>query len=285
MMQLNPYDLSFTRDQSHLELDFLSAYFKKYLTHVRVCHLAAIFFLCAWAYIDMVFYTDSAILFLIIKFCIVIPVILLGFLFTFSNHYRRWYQVILVGYVLLVGASFNAMIAITSNTDIYPLVFGITFTYIFNYTFIRSRFVFAVIAGWTLLGLSVLTLLALKNNLPKDVLVSIIYFLAMLNFLGMVICYAMERSSRNEYYLSVRLKEERDNQIVINDQLKNSMEEIKILRGILPICANCKKIRNDTGYWQQVDAYLSEHSEIEFSHGICPDCVENLYPGFINKRG
>ena len=55
-------------------------------------------------------------------------------------------------------------------------------------------------------------------------------------------------------------------------------EENKSLRGILPICANCKKIRDDEGYWRDVALYISQHSEAEFSHGICPECIQILYP-------
>ncbi len=63
-----------------------------------------------------------------------------------------------------------------------------------------------------------------------------------------------------------------------NDKLQRALEEIKILRGILPICANCKKIRDDKGYWNQIESYIHKHSEAEFSHSICPDCAKKLYP-------
>jgi hypothetical protein len=53
-----------------------------------------------------------------------------------------------------------------------------------------------------------------------------------------------------------------------------------IFRGILPICASCKRIRNQRGDWKQVEAYIREHTEAEFSHGICPECRNRLYPGF-----
>ena len=61
-------------------------------------------------------------------------------------------------------------------------------------------------------------------------------------------------------------------------------EEVKILKGFLPICASCKNIRDDKGYWKQIESYITEHSEAEFSHGICPKCVEKLYPEFISKN-
>lgn len=61
-------------------------------------------------------------------------------------------------------------------------------------------------------------------------------------------------------------------------ELQAAQEQIKILRGTLPICASCKKIRDDAGYWQQVETYIRQHSEAEFTHGLCPDCLLKLCP-------
>jgi hypothetical protein len=63
-----------------------------------------------------------------------------------------------------------------------------------------------------------------------------------------------------------------------NKQLRDYIAEIQTLRAILPICAQCKKIRDDQGYWQAVDKYFSEHRETRFSHTVCPDCARQLYP-------
>jgi len=65
--------------------------------------------------------------------------------------------------------------------------------------------------------------------------------------------------------------------------LENKIEEIRILRGLIPICASCKKIRTDKGYWQQLEEYFSTHSDISFSHGLCPDCIKKLYPEVADK--
>jgi PAS domain S-box-containing protein len=59
---------------------------------------------------------------------------------------------------------------------------------------------------------------------------------------------------------------------------KRAQAQIKTLSGLLPICAWCKKIRDDSGYWRQLEIYVSEHSEADFSHGICPECAEEVYP-------
>ena len=66
----------------------------------------------------------------------------------------------------------------------------------------------------------------------------------------------------------------------LNAELQAALAEVKTLSGLLPICASCKKIRDDQGYWQQVEVYIRDHSEVEFSHGICPDCAQKLYSQF-----
>ena len=61
-------------------------------------------------------------------------------------------------------------------------------------------------------------------------------------------------------------------------ELKQAMAQIKKLSGLLPICASCKKIRDDKGYWQQIEQYIHEHSDAQFSHGICQECAKKYYP-------
>jgi hypothetical protein len=61
-------------------------------------------------------------------------------------------------------------------------------------------------------------------------------------------------------------------------ELQGALDQVKLLNGLLPICASCKNIRDDKGYWQSVESYISNHSEAQFSHGICPVCVRKLYP-------
>jgi len=65
--------------------------------------------------------------------------------------------------------------------------------------------------------------------------------------------------------------------------LQEALANIKTLRGLIPICAACKKIRDDTGYWNQLEGYLHTHTEAEFSHGICPECVRRLYPDLADE--
>jgi ligand-binding sensor domain-containing protein len=69
-----------------------------------------------------------------------------------------------------------------------------------------------------------------------------------------------------------------------NLDLTDALGRVKQLSGLLPICASCKKIRDDKGYWNQLEHYISDHSEVDFSHGICPDCVESVFPGHTSRK-
>ncbi len=77
------------------------------------------------------------------------------------------------------------------------------------------------------------------------------------------------------------LKKEKD----LNERIQEAMANIKTLGGLIPICSNCKKIRDDRGYWEHLEKYIQTHSEAHFSHGICPECAAKLYPDFISGKG
>ena len=70
--------------------------------------------------------------------------------------------------------------------------------------------------------------------------------------------------------------EKEKNQLI--EKLQQALSHVKKLSGFLPICASCKKIRDDSGYWNQIETYIRDHSEAEFSHSLCPECSRKLYP-------
>ena len=81
-----------------------------------------------------------------------------------------------------------------------------------------------------------------------------------------------------------RLVELQDALVAKADELRYAMDHIKTLRGVVPICANCKKIRDDAGYWNQVETYVKDRTEAIFSHSVCPECVRTLYPEFAESE-
>lgn len=102
------------------------------------------------------------------------------------------------------------------------------------------------------------------------------FYASAVEFLAMRIGAELDR-----YYIEENLKRqvlERTAELEqANRELKTALSEIKVLQGIIPICSTCKKVRDDQGFWQQVEAYIISHSKAEFSHGICPECMDKLY--------
>jgi DNA-binding response OmpR family regulator len=102
-------------------------------------------------------------------------------------------------------------------------------------------------------------------------------------------CHAGELKARVATHLQLKsakdliseqngiLKDKNQELEQLNRELAASLEKIKTLEGIIPICCICKKIRDDKGYWEQIEAYISKHSPAQFSHGICPDCLDKHY--------
>lgn len=98
-----------------------------------------------------------------------------------------------------------------------------------------------------------------------------------------ILFFTYQFKSNRESYFN-RLIETTKHLKIEKDKLEKSVKEIKTLSGLLPMCASCKKIRDDHGYWNHVETYITNHSEAVLSHGICPECRKKLYPDFKNKK-
>jgi PAS domain S-box-containing protein len=82
--------------------------------------------------------------------------------------------------------------------------------------------------------------------------------------------------------ITVRKQAETEKEALIAE-LRDALAKVKLLSGLLPICAGCKKVREDSGYWTQIELYIHQHSEAEVSHGLCPDCAKKLYPEYYAR--
>jgi hypothetical protein len=125
-----------------------------------------------------------------------------------------------------------------------------------------------------LIMIFIMLLISYFNDLYSYDIFYLIRFFAIFIVIS-VIGYGLE-SSRHTFG---RLLNEKNKALLQEkEQLEEAMANIRILTGLLPICSVCKRIRDDQGYWNQLEAYLSEHSDIIFSHSICPECAKRLYP-------
>ncbi len=94
--------------------------------------------------------------------------------------------------------------------------------------------------------------------------------------LGLVTSWQLHTSRRAGFAAAV---EERR----LADELRTALDDVKTLEGLIPICASCKKVRDDEGFWHEVEAYVRTRSDAEFSHSICPGCMQTLYPQVADR--
>jgi response regulator RpfG family c-di-GMP phosphodiesterase len=93
----------------------------------------------------------------------------------------------------------------------------------------------------------------------------------------------VERTLREWHLIHEHRREEEERKKLIRE-LQEALAKVKKLSGLIPICSSCKKIRDDKGYWNQLEKYLLEHSDATLSHGLCPDCAKDLYPEVFDKK-
>ncbi len=115
-----------------------------------------------------------------------------------------------------------------------------------------------------------------QRTIDAKRLIHIMVILALIG--GVVAVFIISRD------LAVKSRLEKK-QAELIEQLQHALKEVKTLSGLLPICASCKKIRNDSGYWTQIEEYVTEHSEAHFSHGLCEECAARLYPDLYVPKG
>ncbi|THB81570.1 MAG: hypothetical protein D3926_01405 [Desulfobacteraceae bacterium] len=113
---------------------------------------------------------------------------------------------------------------------------------------------------------------SLFNTYPYELNTGIRYLISL--FFVNIIAYGLE-SSRYRYS---KLLVQSNNELKAHkEKLEAALSDVETLSGLLPICAKCKKVRDDGGYWNQIETYIEQHSKAEFSHGICPECTDSLY--------
>jgi ABC-type nickel/cobalt efflux system permease component RcnA len=136
----------------------------------------------------------------------------------------------------------------------------------------QNRIYFQIIPA-ILFSLVNLTLLILKGALSISIAFNTIilsYILAVI--IGTFISWRYHIFRRKQYKAWINEKK-------VKEKLLEANENVKVLSGLMPICASCKKIRDDKGYWKQLEEYIEKHSEAQFSHSLCEECAEKLYGG------
>jgi len=261
--------LSLRFSQEDVERDFRLDYGARFLPQHRAGLLLALALYAAFGALDPHVIPEAAGFAWTVRYAVVCPALLLAFLLSYAPGFGRAAQPLLAGVGFLAGVGIIGMILRSIPPGKHLYYAGLMLVCVYVHTCFRLRFLPAAAAAWGIAVLYKAAALAWGGPAPGPVVLSSGVFLAAINVIGMSACYAMERSARVEF-LQRRVIERQAG------VLRQALADMKTLRGLLPMCGWCKRIRDDGGYWNELEEYLAAHSEAEFTHGICPQCSEGL---------
>ena len=157
---------------------------------------------------------------------------------------------------------------------VYLIIVLIMFQIMGLLIFIPIRFIMALFSALYAVLVTMVTRVILGTTTAN--LVGLFFLLALPAVIGAATAIRLAILQRRQFALLSQSE-------TMNMELQKALKENKQLSGLLPICASCKKIRDDKGYWNQIESYLRDHSEAEFSHSLCPECARKLYPEFYDE--
>ncbi len=214
---------------------------------------------------------------------------------------RKNYQALVLymaGYMLLVMSAESLELVfkfVPGEAQQVPFTLVILLMF---YVFLPLQLLPTVLVG-VLAGILFVSALALFTPAPAAHLVCLLLFFSLTNAFGVYFLLSFSKSQRGEFQalagqqetnqrleqeIFERKEAEREQRRLV-EELRGALAEVKTLQGLIPICANCKKIRDDKGYWQQLEKYIQDRSDAVFSHGICPECARKYYPEIADELG
>jgi hypothetical protein len=224
MLSVNFLTLSFTEDLSQYEKAFREDYFIRSLNPFRFSLILSMIFYGAFAILDAATVPTLKELFWFIRFGIVFPVLIMVYLFTYSKIFQKYMQLVITCIMFITGLGIIIMIIYAAQVENYSYYAGLILIFIFGYTFIRARFIYASIAGWSIVILYEISAVWISQT-PGIILVNNNYFFISANIIGMFISYFLELSARKEFYMRILLEHEKENVKTANDELEKRVEE------------------------------------------------------------
>lgn len=223
--KLNPLTLSFAGNIKHYEKGFLNDYFSKSINPFRFSIILAIVFYDIFAYLDALLFPAIKSTFWFIRFGLVTPILIFVLIFSYSRHFKKYMQVVISAIMYITGLGIIVMITIaTIKANQYSYYAGLMLIIFFGYSFIRARFITALIAGWSIV-ISYQVGAIWMSETPVEVLINNNFFFISANIIGMFISYSMEHSARRDYYMRMLLHQEQDKVRAANNALEKRVTE------------------------------------------------------------
>ncbi|MCB8998559.1 MAG: response regulator [Bacteroidales bacterium] len=221
---INHVTLAFTGSLRKLEKEFLEDYFTRSLNPFRFALILSMVFYGAFAFLDAVTVPSLKEVFWIIRFGIVYPVLIAVFFLSYSKGFMKYMQLIISGIMFLTGFGIIVMIIFSARVGNYSYYAGLILIFIFGYTFIRARFIYATLAGWSIVVSYEISAIWISHT-PVPILVNNNYFFISANIIGMFIAYFLELSARKEFFMRILLEQEKENVKTANNALEKRVQE------------------------------------------------------------
>ena len=223
-LSINYLTLSFTGELYQYEEEFHQDYFKKSVNPFRFSLILSMIFYGAFAFLDVATVYSLRGVFWFIRFGVVFPVLIAAFLFSYSRIFKKFMQFTISCIIFCSSFGIIVMIILAAKVGNYSYYAGLILISIFGYTFSRARFIYASMAGWSIVISYQITAIWVSHT-PVTILISNDSFFISANVIGMFISYFLELSARIEYYMRIQLEQEKENVKTANDALEKRVEE------------------------------------------------------------
>lgn len=223
-MTVNYLTLSYKGDLAIYEKDFQDDYFRKSLNHFRFSLILATIFYASFAFLDANVVPTLKEKFWFIRFVVVFPSLIVVYALSFAKFFKKNMQLIIAVIMFITGFGIIIMNVYASRVEVHTYYAGLILIFIFGYTFIRAHFIYASLAGWSIVVCYEISAMVFSDT-PVNILVNNNYFFISANLIGMFIAYFLELSARSEFYVRMLLEKEKENVKVANNALEKRVLE------------------------------------------------------------
>jgi signal transduction histidine kinase/ActR/RegA family two-component response regulator len=223
-LRLHPFTLRFSGEMRDLEKAFLTDYFDRTIGHFRFALILAVIFYAGFAFLDAAIIPVLKYQFWFIRFVMVIPVLITVYFLTYARTFRKYMQPVVTVTMYWTGLGIILMTIFAGRHDLHTYYAGLILIFFFGYTISRLQFVYATIAGWSIVLSYELAAIFLADA-PPQVLGNNSAFFISANIVGMVVCYIMEYSTRKDFYMRLLLENEKEKVNAANESLEKRVQE------------------------------------------------------------
>ncbi len=223
-MKLNRITLRFTGKDAKLERAFLDEYYQAGLKQIRLALLMGVFFYGIFGFLDAALVPQKKYVLWLIRYAVECPLLFASFLFSYSRHFKRFVQPCFFTVIVVGGMGIVTMIVIAPPPVTFSYYAGLILIFMFAYTFLRARFIWATAAGWVIVIFYEFAAVFLSHT-PVSILINNNFFFISANIIGMFACYSIEYYARRDFYMALLLSQEREKVRKINRELENRVRQ------------------------------------------------------------